>query len=76
MYAGYFHEAHDPMREVVGGLSPALLDWKPGDQTNSIAVLIAHALDSERHGGRSWPVLQCPGDRDAAFAGASPRMSS
>jgi uncharacterized damage-inducible protein DinB len=67
-YSGYFHEAHEAMRAVVGGLGPALLDWKPGDQTNSIAVLVAHALDSERHGTAVVVGITMPRDRDAAFA--------
>jgi uncharacterized damage-inducible protein DinB len=68
MYSGYFHETHNAMRDVVRGLSPALLDWKPGDQTNSIAVLIAHALDSELHGTAVVAGITMPRDRDAAFA--------
>ncbi len=67
LYAGYFHEAHAAMRAVVSGLSPALLDWKPGMETNSIAVLIAHTLDSERALTAIVAGVVLPRDREAAF---------
>ena len=67
LYAGYFHEAHAAMRTVVGGLSPALLDWKPGEETNSIAALIAHTLDSERALTAIVAGVTLPRDREAAF---------
>jgi hypothetical protein len=67
LYAGYFHEAHAAMRTVVSGLSPALLDWKPGEETNSIAALIAHTLDSERALTAIVAGVTLPRDREAAF---------
>ena len=67
LYAGYFHEAHAAMRTVVSGLSPALLDWKPGEETNSIAALIAHSLDSERALTAIVAGIALPRDREAAF---------
>ena len=67
LYAGYFHEAHAAMRTVVSGLSPALLDWKPGEDTNSIAALIAHTLDSERALTAMEAGVTLPRDREAAF---------
>ena len=67
LYAGYFHEAHAAMRTVVSGLSPALLDWKPGEETNSIAALIAHTLDSERALTAIEVGVTLPRDREAAF---------
>jgi len=67
MYAGFFHEAHVAMRDVVGGLSPALLDWRPGPDTNSIAALVAHALDSERNLTAIVAGVPLTRDRDAAF---------
>jgi uncharacterized damage-inducible protein DinB len=67
LYAGYFHEAHAAMRSVVSGLSPALLDWKPGKETNSIAALIAHTLDSERALTAIVAGVTLPRDREAAF---------
>ncbi len=67
LYAGYFHDAHAAMRTVVSGLSPALLDWRPGDETNSIAALIAHTLDSERSLTSNVAGVTLPRDREAAF---------
>jgi hypothetical protein len=67
LYAAYFHETHTAMRTVVNGLSPALLDWKPGEETNSIAALIAHTLDSERALTAIVAGVTLPRDREAAF---------
>jgi uncharacterized damage-inducible protein DinB len=67
LYAGYFHEAHAAMRTVVSGLSPELLDWKPGEETNSIAALIAHTLDAERALTAIVAGVTLPRDREAAF---------
>ena len=47
--AAFLHEGHAAMRAVVAGLPVPALDWKPGDETNSIAALVVHALDAERH---------------------------
>jgi hypothetical protein len=55
------------MRSVVSGLSPALLDWKPGEETNSIAALIAHTLDSERALTAMEAGVTLRRDREAAF---------
>jgi hypothetical protein len=38
------------MRETVAGADPAALDWRPGPDTNSIAVLTVHSM----HATRSW----------------------
>ena len=48
-------------------LGPALLDWKPGEETNSIAALIAHTLDSERALTAIVAGVTLPRDREAAF---------
>jgi hypothetical protein len=42
-------EQHQVLRELVQGLSPAVLNWSPGPEMNTIAVLVAHLLDSERY---------------------------
>jgi len=67
LYAGYFHEAHAAMRTVVNSLSPALLDWKPGEETNSICALIAHALDAGRFLTAIVAGVVLPRDGEAAF---------
>jgi uncharacterized damage-inducible protein DinB len=67
LYAGYFHETHAAMRSVVNGLTPALLDWRPGEETNSIAALVAHTLDAERALTAVVAGVVLPRDREAAF---------
>jgi uncharacterized damage-inducible protein DinB len=41
-------EQHQVLRELIRGLSPAVLNWSPGPEMNTIAVLVAHLLDAER----------------------------
>jgi uncharacterized damage-inducible protein DinB len=67
LYSSYFHEAHAAMREVVGGTGSSVLDWRPGNDTNSIAVLVAHALEAERAIMSNVAGLTLPRDRDAMF---------
>lgn len=38
------------MRVVIAGADAASLDWRPGEDTNSIAVLTVHSM----HSTRSW----------------------
>lgn len=61
------HETHDGFRTVVGGLSTEALDWAPGPETNSIGVLLVHALESERSMCASVAGLDLPRDREASF---------
>ena len=57
------------MRDVVSGLDSAALNWKPleGQETNSIAVLLAHALDAERYLVASSVDVTFDRDREAQF---------
>jgi uncharacterized damage-inducible protein DinB len=57
------------MRDVVGGLDGAALNWKPldGQETNSIAVLLSHALDAERYLVASSVDVTLDRDREAQF---------
>jgi hypothetical protein len=43
-----FQELHAEMAKGVEGLSPKALDWVPGQEMNSITVLVAHSLASEQ----------------------------
>lgn len=45
-----FADQKATMREVVGGLGAEALNWTPaaGDETNSIAQMLSHALEAER----------------------------
>ena len=65
--AAFLHEGHANMRAVVAGLPVATLDWKPGDETNSIAALVVHALDAERHLTAAVADISLVRDREAAF---------
>jgi uncharacterized damage-inducible protein DinB len=65
--SSYLHEGHATMRDIVAGLPASALDWKPGQGTNSIAALVAHALDTERHLTAVVADLALPRDREAAF---------
>jgi uncharacterized damage-inducible protein DinB len=38
----------EAMREVIAGADPEALDWRPGPDTNSIAVLAVHSMHSTR----------------------------
>ncbi len=63
----HLREGHAAMREIVAGLTPAALDWRPGPDTNSIAAIFAHAVDAERHLTAAVAGLHLPRDREAAF---------
>ena len=65
--SSYLHEGHATMRDIVAGLPASALDWKPGQGANSIAALVAHALDAERHLTAVVAGLTLPRDREAAF---------
>ena len=43
-----FNDQHNRWREVVTGLDAEALNWKPGEDTNSLAALVAHTCDAER----------------------------
>jgi len=61
------HLGHAAMRDLVAGLPVSVLDWKPGHETNSIAALVVHALDAERHLTGVVAERALPRDREAAF---------
>jgi hypothetical protein len=61
------HLGHVAMRDLVASLPVSVLDWKPGHETNSIAALVVHALDAERHLTGVVAGLALPRDREAAF---------
>lgn len=58
---------HAGWRDIVTGLSTDALNWKPGDETNSIAVLISHALDAERFLLATSVDAEIDRDREAKF---------
>ncbi|MGH2499397.1 MAG: hypothetical protein ACRDF0_04820, partial [Candidatus Limnocylindria bacterium] len=46
-FLDHYRELHRRLREALAGLERAALDRAPADGTNSIAVLVTHALGSE-----------------------------
>lgn len=43
-----FRDGHEALAQALAGLSTDQLDWRPGADENSLAVLALHALDAER----------------------------
>jgi uncharacterized damage-inducible protein DinB len=43
-----FHELHSDIARALEGLPEEALDWKPGAEMNSVAVLITHLTGAER----------------------------
>ncbi|MRR32122.1 DinB family protein [bacterium] len=44
-----FQELHSDIANAIDGLPPEALDWVPGPEMNSIAVLVVHLTGSERY---------------------------
>lgn len=65
-------EQHDALRSVVEGLNTDALNWKPGPDTNSIAVLAAHLLGAEQFLIATAINQTIPRDRDAEFRVQAP----
>jgi hypothetical protein len=54
-------------RNVVAGLDAEALNWKPGQDANSIAVLVAHTFDAERFLMAHVVGIRLDRDREARF---------
>ena len=61
------HDQHREWRKVLTGLDAQTLNWKPGPDTNSIAVLVAHTFDAERFLMASVVGVRLERDREAKF---------
>lgn len=44
-----FYELHADIATAIGGLPMEAIDWVPGPEMNSIAVLIVHLIGAERY---------------------------
>jgi uncharacterized damage-inducible protein DinB len=67
-YLGLLQDCHNDILQALEGLPPAALDWTPGQEMNSISVLLFHLTGAERF----WMgdvAAQEPSnrDRDAEF---------
>jgi uncharacterized damage-inducible protein DinB len=61
------HDAHDRFRAVVQGLSAEQLNADLGAKTNSVAVLVTHALGAEQQVLTMVAERPEPRDREAEF---------
>ena len=48
-YLDRLQALHAEMERAIEDLPPAALDWTPGPDTNSLAVLVVHAVGAERY---------------------------
>ena len=62
-----FHDVHRGIRDEVSGLDWETLNWKPHPEANSIAVLVAHTLGSEKEMLRAVRAVGSDRNRAAEF---------
>jgi hypothetical protein len=62
-----FHDQHEAWRKIVKGLNAEALNWRPGEDTNSLAALVAHACDAERFLMALAAGIKLGRDREAKF---------
>ncbi len=62
-----FSAVHRDIRDQVEGLDREALNWKPNPDANSIAVLVFHALGSEREMINAVRGIKTERDRPAEF---------
>jgi uncharacterized damage-inducible protein DinB len=60
-------EHHRDMREIVADLDADALNWRPGPETNSLAVLVIHILGAEHSCVTTALGKPIERDRDAEF---------
>ena len=48
-YLNLLQDCHNSILEALDGLPPAALDWTPGNDMNSISVLVVHLTGAERY---------------------------
>jgi hypothetical protein len=66
--AALYGMVHDKLRDVIEGLDDEALNWSPGPEMNSIAVLVTHTLGSELDTLHRVRAIEADRDRDAEFA--------
>jgi uncharacterized damage-inducible protein DinB len=62
-----FRQQEAEFRRVVTGLSDEALNWRPGPQTNSLAVLVAHTWGAAQMHTARASGTEIARDRDAEF---------
>jgi uncharacterized damage-inducible protein DinB len=48
-YLERLQNLHTQMQQAIAGLPPAALNWTPGPEMNSLAVLVVHTAGSQRY---------------------------
>ena len=67
-YLNLLQACHNDILEALEGLPPAALDWTPGQEMNSISVLLFHLTGSERYWIGDIAAQESSNrDRDAEF---------
>ncbi len=61
------HDQRNEWRKLLAGLDTETLNWKPGKDANSIAVLVAHTFDAERFLMAHVVGVRFDRDREAKF---------
>lgn len=62
-----FHEQEQGFLAVIAGLPDAAMNWRPGTETNSIAVLVAHTWGAAQAWTARGTGTEIERDRDAEF---------
>lgn len=62
-----FRRLHENLRDQVRGLDHGTLNWRPLPKANSITVLVAHTLGSEREMVRAVRRVSAERDRESEF---------
>lgn len=62
-YLNVLEKYHNELASTLDGLPPEALDWTPGPDTNSLSVLVVHAVGSERYWLRDV-IQRVPSGRD------------
>jgi uncharacterized damage-inducible protein DinB len=65
--AAAYRRVHDLVRDEIKDLDPEALNWAPGPETNSIAVLVTHLVGSEMEVIQIARGLETNRDRPAEF---------
>jgi hypothetical protein len=67
-YLNCLQSLHDDIKSTIEGLSQSALDWVPGPDMNSLGMMIAHVVGSERFMIGDIVAKEPSGrDRDAEF---------
>lgn len=67
-YLDLLQDCHNGILQALEGLPPAALDWIPGQEMNSISVMLAHTTGSERYWIGDIAAQESSNrDRDAEF---------